>query len=511
MFERTLNAKKTIITGSIFKLITLIAPFILRTIIINQLGILYLGLNSLFTSILNSLNLIELGLGSAVVFSMYKPVAEGDKKKICELLYIYKKAYLYIGITILIIGIGTTPFIKLLIKGNYPQETNIYVIFLLQLFSTFAGYSFGAYKSSLLIAFQKTYIINIVFCCSSIIMYLFQVVALLFLHNYYYYVGATIIKVILQNLIIVHIANKRYPNLVMPIVADQKTKKEVFKKTGALAGHKLGGLVINSVDNILISAFIGLETVAIYNNYFYIITSLSGVFLMLTSGISSIVGNYLIEKSCEEINRLFRVIHFSISFLICFCCTCLINLIQPFMLMWIGGEGLFAFDSVVLFVVYFFCVKIRTVCLLFKDSAGLWEKDLIKPYIQVVIDLLFDFWLLQKIGINGAIISSILCMVFGYFYESIIVFNYCMNTKPNRYYLETISYLLITIASCTISIMLCSIFEIKELFLKLIVNFVISIIVSNTLFIGCTFFSKEFNEWIIFIRGLIFSDRKNRN
>ncbi len=507
-FERTLNAKKTIITGFILKFVTLFIPFLLRTIIIKQLGLLYLGLNSLFTSILNSLNLMELGIGSAVVFAMYRPVAEGNKTQIRELLYIYKKAYLIIGVLILIIGAGITPFIKIFIKGDYPKEINIYIVFLIQLFATFAGYSFGAYKSSLLIAYQKNYIINIISCCSSLVMYLVQIASLLFFHNYYLYIGATALKIIIHNTIIIKIVKKNYPDLIVPITADKKTNQEVFKKTAALTGHKLGGLVVNSVDSVLISAFVGLETVAIYNNYFYIITSLSGMFLMLTNGLLAIVGNYLIEKTREESKKLFRILHFSISFIICFCCTCLINLTQPFMLLWIGENGLLGPDSIALFAIYFFCVKIRTVCLLFKDAAGLWEKDVIKPYIQIVIDVLFDIWLLQSIGINGAIISSIACMVFGYFYEATIVFNCCLETKQKRYHLETISYLIITIMSCIISNIFCLYFETKELLLTLIINLIISTIVSTSIFIGCTFFSKEFKEWMIFVKSLLFQKRR---
>ena len=65
----------------------------MRTIIIYYLGAEFLGLNSCLQSILQVLNLAELGVGSAMVFSMYKPIAENDTEKLCALLNLYKRYY----------------------------------------------------------------------------------------------------------------------------------------------------------------------------------------------------------------------------------------------------------------------------------------------------------------------------------------------------------------------------------------------------------------------------------
>lgn len=86
--ERTKNAVRNMIFGSILKAYQILLPFIMRTAMIYFMGVQYLGLNSLFTSILQVLNLAELGVGSAMVFSMYKPIAEDDSTTICALMYI---------------------------------------------------------------------------------------------------------------------------------------------------------------------------------------------------------------------------------------------------------------------------------------------------------------------------------------------------------------------------------------------------------------------------------------
>ena len=250
--------------------------------------------------------------------------------------------------------------------------------------------------------------------------------------------------------------------------------------------------MVNSVDNILISAYIGLHVVAVYNNYFYVFTALSGLFFMLINGLTSIVGNYIIKEDQSKIVRLFNTMHFYIGLMVCFCCTCLLNMYQPFISAWVGDESLLPFSSVILFTVYFFIVKIKTVGMLFKDAAGLWEKDALKPYIQIAIDLIIDLVLLRTIGINGAIISSIACILFGFIYETFVVFRYCLRISPKNFCINTGIYLGATVVSCAAAMMLCRSCPAGHGFVTVLVNFIISTVVSVLTFVICTFRTKEF-------------------
>ena len=105
--NRTKNTSRNILYGIVNRSLNIIFPFISRTILIYVLGTKFLGLNALFTSILQVLNLAELGFSNAIIYSMYKPVAENDIEKIGVLLNFYKKVYRIIGIVILVFGIIT--------------------------------------------------------------------------------------------------------------------------------------------------------------------------------------------------------------------------------------------------------------------------------------------------------------------------------------------------------------------------------------------------------------------
>ena len=494
-FNRTTNAKKTIISSLIIKVVLIFIPFLMRTLVIYSLGKLYLGLGSLFTSILNALNLAELGVGSALVYAMYKPVSEDNKELINALLNVYKKTYLIIGVIVSVIGLAITPFLHFFIKGDYPADINIYAVFLIQLASIVCGYFFMAYRGSVLMAYQRMDLINYITLGIEVFSCLLQTFFLLVIRNYYLYIGVLIIKALLLNVIVSLVVHKMFPSIKAEGKIDEPVKKMVIKKTGALMGHKLGSVVINSLDNILISMFIGLEIVALYNNYFYIITALSGLFLALIGGLYSIIGNYCITKTKEEIVSLFNTIHYCFSGIVCFCCVCLLNMFQPFINLWVGEDYLLLLSSVCLFSAYFFTMRIRTAAILFKDSYGLWEKDVLKPYIQIVIDLTIDIILLNTIGINGAIISTIVCMIFAFIYEGIVLFKYCFECNPKWYFIKTVYYLLICAFSCVGSFLLClAIADVGNNFITLLVCFAISSVTSIGVFLCFTCWMPEFKN-----------------
>ena len=142
--SRTKRVSINIVFGLISKLCSIIFPFITRTVLIYSLGTKYLGLNSLFTAILQVLNLSELGIGSALVYNMYKPMAEKNTKEVSKLLNFYKKCYIDIGIIVLILGLILLPFIQVFINGDVPVDINIYILFGIYLLNSVISYFFFA-------------------------------------------------------------------------------------------------------------------------------------------------------------------------------------------------------------------------------------------------------------------------------------------------------------------------------------------------------------------------------
>ncbi|RGX70923.1 hypothetical protein, partial [Bacteroides stercorirosoris] len=175
MDSRLNNSTRNIFAGLINKVLLILFPFISRTAIIYALGNEYLGLNSLFSSILMVLNLSELGISSALVYSMYKPIADDDKVKIRALLAVYKKWFRVIGVTLLTVGLTLLPFLKYLIKGEVPSDVNLYLLYLIYLFNTSLGYFLFAEKRALLTAYQRSDIVSNINSFVSLFLYLSQI------------------------------------------------------------------------------------------------------------------------------------------------------------------------------------------------------------------------------------------------------------------------------------------------------------------------------------------------
>ena len=298
--ERKKNSIRNIEFGFLNKIITIIFPFIMRTALIYTMGSEYLGLSSLFSSILQVLSLSELGIGSAMVFELYRPIAENDTKKICKLQNLYKKIYRTIGIVILALGICILPFLGVFIKDGYPTDVNIYVLYVLYLLNSSASYLLYAYKSTLLTAYQRRDIISNIGTVVHIFLYAMQLICLINFHNYYTYVIWLPIFTIIENIITAIYVKKMYPDCEPKGKLDKEEIKSIFVRVRDLFGHKLSAVVTNSVDTIVISSFIGLNMVTIYNNYYYLMSAISGILDIVYQGILAGIGNSLVAESIEK-------------------------------------------------------------------------------------------------------------------------------------------------------------------------------------------------------------------
>lgn len=410
--SRAQNASRNILFGSFLKTYQIVLPFVLRTIIVHELGTEYLGLNSLFTSVLQVLNLAELGVSSAMVFSMYRPIAENDSVKICALLNLYKHYYRLIGLFIMLAGLALTPFIPKLISGKIPDEMNIYVLYLINLTATVFSYWLFAYKNSVFLAHQRTDISSKATIITDTIKYALQIGFIYLTHNYYYYVLVLLVVQLLNNIFIAILSNKLYPNYKPEGTLDSSEVSDIKQRIKDLFTSKLGGTIINSADTIVISSFLGLTVLAIYQNYFYILSAVIGFVAIIFNSITAGVGNSMITKSTQENYNDFKVFTFLVCAVCGFCISCFVSLYQPFMLIWMGEERMLPFFIVILLVIYFWIYEIIMAISVYKDAAGIWHSDRFRPLISGVSNLVMNLVMVNFIHLYGIVLSSILAMLF---------------------------------------------------------------------------------------------------
>ena len=334
--SRTSNVIRNVIGGVGGQLFTSILSFVCRTYFINLLGATYLGVNGLFANILSLLSLAELGIGPAIVFSMYKPIKDNDLEQIARLMNFYKKAYRIIAVVVSVCGLALVPFLPYLIKDTSGIE-NLSLIFILILLNTSVSYLF-AYKGSMLNADQKAYVCVIFRNIFAVVQNIVQIVVLILTGNFLLYLIVQIITTFLANLVQAIYVNKKYPFLVKYKQAkiSKDDQKNVMKNVKGMMLHKVGGFVLNSTDNLVISKFVGIIAVGIYSNYLMIINIIKGFVSQLTGATSASVGNLIASETQEKSYKVFNSMFFAYTWVYSFCFICFWVIFQPFVSLWLG-------------------------------------------------------------------------------------------------------------------------------------------------------------------------------
>lgn len=410
--ERTKNASRNIAFGMALKLYQIIMPFIMRTVMIYFMGVQYLGLSSLFSSILQVLNLVELGVGNALVFSMYKPIVEDNTEKICALMKLYRKYYRVIGLVIAAIGLVLTPFVPYLVKNDLPDGLNIYVLYLMNLGATVLSYWLFAYKNSLFQAHQRIDVVSKITICTNTFLYIAQLFVIIFVKNYYWYVIAILITQVLTNISTAIAADRKYPKYKPKGVLTKEEVKKITKRIRDLFTSKIGFVIVNSADTIVISAFLGLTVLAVYQNYYFIITSVIAVITIIFQSCTAGIGNSLIVETKEKNFKDLKKFTFLISWISCFCASCFLCLFQPFMELWVGKELKLAYSAVICFAIYFYVYEINQLLNTYKDSAGMWHEDRFRPLVTAFSNLGMNLIMVQFWGIYGVLLSTVLSTLF---------------------------------------------------------------------------------------------------
>ena len=497
--DRTNNALKGTISGIVVQLFNMLMPFVIRTLFIHSFGIEYVGLNSLFVSILQVLNLAELGVGSALVFSMYEPISCNNKKKICALMRLYKIYYRIIGFIVLSVGLLLIPFLPKLISGEIPNGINLYIVYLLNLIATVLSYWMFAYRNSLLVAYQKNYIINIITLITNFIKYILQLIVLLFLENYYLFLIAVIISQIFQNIVTAIVALKKFPDLVSIGSVSKTERKKIDSKVLNLFAAKICGVVTNSADSMVISAILGLTILGIYNNYYYILTSVMAMVAVLFNSLRAGIGNALItenpEKNISDFNKLTCIV----SFIICVCFSCFLNLFQPFITLWVGEENLLSRFSVILLCLYFMFYEYPIFWAMYKDAAGRWKEDRRRSIVAPIFNLFTNIVLVKYIGLNGVLISTIVTYAFiSGPWLLIIIKKYVINYDVKKYLLMLSFYSGCVFISAAASFGICENIHVRGV-LGLIMKLVISISISVSIFFILFWRTTDFKHIYQFI------------
>lgn len=423
-FQRSRNVGRNVVFGLLNRCVSLLLPFIVRTILIYRFGALYLGMNSLLASIFQVLNLAELGFGSAVVYSLYKPIAEQDTDTVCSFLGTYRRIYRIIGLVILGLGLTVLPWFPLLVKDSpVPDNMNLYVWYLIFLADAVMSYLLFGYKTSIPSALQREDLLSkidtAVLLCKSVV----QMACLLITDNFYYYLLTSLLFTVLRNLVISRVVDCRFPQYVCRGGISEEKFGVLKLLVGGLALSKFRGASRHAIDSICITAFVSLTMTAVYSNYFLIhsaVVSLSGI---LSGAMVSSVGNSIVAESREKNYRDMRRFNYIYMLLAGWATICLLCLYQPFVRFWLGGmlaggtvstgeTLMLGMPEVVALCLYFYLLKAGDMRWIYHQGAGLWWKARYIVIAEIICNVVLNILLAKYWGVLGIIVATLISLFF---------------------------------------------------------------------------------------------------
>ena len=462
--SRTTNTLYNFISSIGGQLLAIIMQFVIRTVFIATLGKSYLGINGLFANILSVLSLAEFGVGSAILFKLYDPIAKQDHHRITVLMKFYKSVYRFIGIGVAAIGLCLIPFLPNLIS-DYSKLQELHInaplIFCLFLFKSVSSYLFFAYRSAIIQANQKEYYINIISYFFTIGAGIVQIICLLLFRDFILYVLISILQVVGQNLACAVLAGKLYP-YINDKTEDKIEKKEIkgiVKDCGALFLYKLNGVVLKATDNIVISMFVGLETVGEYSNYYIFYTTINSLFANVYNSVSHSLGNLHTgndrkhEYKIFEASILITAILGGTAFIGIFVCA------DELVKSWIGSDWVLNQPFAFLMGLEIYTLAFRIALSKYRTTMGLFQQAKWRPLFGMIINLVVSVALVRIWGICGVLVGTIVAdWTTMMWYDPIIIHKYGFEGEKSVlvYYKKFVQYFVTIIILGFVDYFICS-------------------------------------------------------
>lgn len=481
--SRTRNTIKNTASGFLIKILTLVLHFASRTIFVLYLGNEFLSINGLLSSVFSFLNITELGIGAALVFAMYNPIAKDDKEKVKQYVAYYKKIYSYLGLAVIGIGIVLLPFVNWLVPSD-STTVNVYLAYALFVANSACSYFFYVARGGFLSAMQQEYKLTLSNCIAQISTVTLQIIVLVLWDNFYLYLAVPIVVLVTQRTANGMMIGKWHPYIKEKPVGklSKEEIKPIFKNTYGLAIAKISAIMNNAVDNIVITAVIGLSTVGPYSNYVLIMNMISGFASIGFMAVRPSVGNLHASSTVKHKLEIFHDLRLLSFWVYGICGVCYVCLVQQFIPIWIGDSYLMPLSLVIMVALNFVVIGLNSAVSIFREGCGLYYHGRYRPIFTALLNIALSILFGKLCGSTGIIAATTLSILLTtIWYDAYIVYRYVFNARPIRYLLKYSFDILLIITIGLISYLLCSLIY-NDNIIGLILRLFICLFTFNALF-----------------------------
>ncbi|SHJ13767.1 lipopolysaccharide biosynthesis protein [Parasporobacterium paucivorans] len=488
--SRAVNSIRNTIFGVINQVVKTLLTFVCRTILIKTLGAQYLGINGLYLNILSMLSLAELGVGNVLIYTLYKPIAAQNTDKIRNLLIFFRRIYSLIAVSVLVLGLMLVPLLKYLVKSELPYRSQViyYLIFLLNSVMSY----FVVYKSILINADQKNFMVNIINTILTIIQNGAQIIILLFFRNYTAFLLVLVFSTIMNNLTISIIADKKYPFLKQKarFQKEIEEKRKLVDNIKATFFYKIGGVLMTSTDNILISIMLGTVVVGYYSNYSMIVVMVGTFISILTDAFLASLGNLNAQDDKEKSYQMYKTMTLFFHWIGAFCTIAFLLVFRDFVAIWVGEEYILDMPTTAAIVITFYLSCISNQNWMYRETMGIFMKVKYLMFIAAMVNLVFSVILGLIAGLPGILIATAIGRVTTIFWrEPLILFRDIFGKKVREYWIKQLKYFLMTVASFGICMLIT--YRIAGGLIVVFLKIAIAFVITGIIFVVFTRTSPE--------------------
>lgn len=412
MADRVYKSIQNAKVGFIFYFITIFLAFFSRRIFLECLGIEFIGLTGTIGSILSFLNLSEVGIGTCIGYFLYKPIEQGDKQKICEIVSLFGWLYNIVGSIILAGGILISLFFPIIFANEKLTFSIIYFSFFSIVGSNVIGY-FINYKQILLESDQKMYKIAIWTKSGNIVKTIAQIILAYRLKDPYIWVSIEFIFGILVCIMLNYVIVHEYPWLKTDKSKGLKILKkypDILVKAKQIVIHRLKNFFLSKSDEILIFAFESLRMVTFYGNYIMIVGKLTELVNNVFIGMNASIGNLVAEGNMSNTKKVFWEFCTFRYWTTGIFVICLLFLINPVITWWLGSQYLLEDHIVYLIILNMYIMLTRPSVDLFINAYGLFD-DVWAAYAEGFTNITITIIVGYFYGLIGILLGKIISMM----------------------------------------------------------------------------------------------------
>lgn len=493
---RTQYSLLNMLTGFVGYFLNTLLGYICRMVFVRVLSEEYLGITGLLTNFLSMLSLAELGVGSAIIFSLYKPIAENDENKIASLMRLFKYAYRIIGIVVAVLGIALIPCLTFVVGDTHQIKESIYLIYGIYLFNTASSYFFS-YRSALITAYQRSYIVTGVSYICTIMQSVVQMILLVTLKSYLPYLIVQTVGTWTYNIVITLWAKRDYPFVEMidakPLPKEEK--KGIFKNIKYLISYKISGVLVNNTDNLVITYFSGLGITGLASNYTLLVNTLDALIKNIFNALTASVGNLNAVESKEHKYSFFKVLNLTNFWLYGFASIGIVCVTSDLVNLCFGNNYVMDWKIPLILAINLYMVGMQNAVWTYKNTMGLFRYGryilFVTAAINIVLDIIFGYYM----GVFGIFLATAIArLVTNTWYEPYALFKHGFGKNPIIYLKKYLLFLGVLLISGSFSYGLCWLCSryIDSLLLIILLKVIICTVVSNGIFVLIFHRSKEF-------------------